>query len=115
MIDCGKIQVVCYSPQAFYTLKGQESTEPMTGYHTGVIDQYRQRDRHLSNDPVYRIIQNIPLGQRSLHDIHMRFKVDGIWSIISSKYKTEPVSNDIGLPFQSLKDEKTLLSRCSNT
>ena len=37
MLKAGKIQLVCYSPQAFYTLKEQESTEPMTGYHTGVV------------------------------------------------------------------------------
>jgi hypothetical protein len=70
MLDCGKIQVVRYSPQAFYTLKGQEFTDPMTGYHTGVQSPlyYQQRYRHLSNDPVYRIIQNLPLGQRALHE-----------------------------------------------
>jgi hypothetical protein len=71
MLKAGKIQLVCYSPQAFYTLKGQESTEPMIGYHTGVVLSpiHQQRYRHLSNDPVYRIIQNLPLGRRSLHDI----------------------------------------------
>jgi aryl-alcohol dehydrogenase-like predicted oxidoreductase len=37
MLKAGKIQVVCYSPQAFYTLKEQESTDPMTGYHTGIL------------------------------------------------------------------------------
>jgi hypothetical protein len=67
MLKAGKIQVVRYSPQAFYTLKGQEFTDPMTGYHTGV--QSPLYYRHLSNDPVYRIIQNLPLGRRSLHDI----------------------------------------------
>jgi hypothetical protein len=36
MLEAGKIQLVCYSPQAFYTLKEQEFTDPMTGYHTGV-------------------------------------------------------------------------------
>jgi hypothetical protein len=35
MLKAGKIQLVRYSPQAFYTLKGQEFTDPMTGYHTG--------------------------------------------------------------------------------
>jgi len=35
MLKAGKIQLVCYSPQAFYILKEQECTEPMTGYHTG--------------------------------------------------------------------------------
>ncbi len=102
MLDCGKIQVVCYSPQAFYTLKEQESTEePMTGYHTGVILSplhYQQRYRHLSNDPVYRIIQNLPLGGRSLHDIRLTFKADGIWSILAPHHKPDPGNNGIRLP-----------------
>ncbi len=103
MLKAGKIQLVCYSPQAFYTLKEQESTEePMTGYHTGVLISplhYQQRYRHLSNDPVYRIIQNLPLGQRALHDIRLRFEAKGIWSIISSnsKYNVNSLSKDIFL------------------
>jgi hypothetical protein len=79
MLKAGKIQLVCYSSHAFYTLKGQEFTDPMTGYHTGV--QSPLYYRHLSNDPVYRIIQNLPLGQRALHDIRLRFEAKGIWSI----------------------------------
>jgi hypothetical protein len=102
MLEAGKIQVVCYSSQAFYTIKGQESTEePMTGYRTGVLISplhYQQRYRHLSNDPVYRIIQNLPLGQRSLHDIRLTFKVNGIWSILVPHHKPDPGNNGIRLP-----------------
>lgn len=99
MLKAGKIQLVCYSPQAFYTIKEQESTEPMTGYHTGVVlsPLNQQRYRHISNDPVYRIIQNLPLGQRSLHDIRLSFKVNGIWSILASHYEPDPGNNGIRL------------------
>ena len=75
MLNAGKIQVICYSPQAFYTLKAIESQTPMTGYHKGIVLSPLLY-RHLSNDPVYRIIQNLPLGRRSLHDIRLSFKVD---------------------------------------
>jgi hypothetical protein len=66
LLKAGKIEVVYYSPQAFYTIKGVKSEMAMTGYHTGVVLSplhYQQRYRHLSNDPVYRIIQNLPLGK----------------------------------------------------
>jgi hypothetical protein len=96
MLDCGKIQVVCYSPQAFYTLKEQESTEPMTGYHTGVVLSPLHY-RHLSNDPIYKIIQNLPLGRRSLHDIRLSFKVNGIWSILAPHHKPDSGNNGIRL------------------
>jgi hypothetical protein len=104
MLKAGKIQVVRYSPQAFYTLKGQEFTDPMTGYHTGV--QSPLYYRHLSNDPVYRIIQNLPLGQRALHDIRLRFEAKGIWSIISSnsKYNVNSLSKDIFLGSMTISE-----------
>jgi hypothetical protein len=97
LLKNGKLEVVYYSPQAFYTLKGVNFAKPMTGHHAGVIYPYHQGDRRLLNDPVYRIIQNLPLGKRSLHNIHIRFEVNGIWSIMSSSYNTEPMSNDIQL------------------
>jgi hypothetical protein len=59
---------------------------------------YQQRSRHLSNDPVYRIIQNLPLGGRSLHDIRLTFKVDGIWSILAPHHKPDLGNNGIRLP-----------------
>jgi hypothetical protein len=68
----------------------------MTGYHTGVILS-PPHYRHLSNDPVYRIIQNLPLGRRSLHDIRLSFKVNGIWSIVAPHHKPDPGNNGIRL------------------
>lgn len=98
LLKAGKIEVVYYSPQAFYTVKGVKSEMAMTGYHTGVPSALnQQRYRHLSNDPVYRIIQNLPLGRRSLHDIRLSFKVNGIWSILAPHHKPDPGNNGIRL------------------
>ena len=70
----------------------------MTRDHTGAL--LRQNRKRLSNDPVYRIIQNLPFGQRALHDIRLRFEVKGIYLILASQYKGNPESNDIQLtPF----------------
>src|ERR1051325_3519721 len=96
MLKAEKVEVVYHSPQAFYTLKGVRFETPMTSDHTGVSvllppPLHSQLQRHrLANDPVYRIIQNLPFSQRTLHDIHLRFEVQGIWSIISSQYEANP-------------------------
>ena len=99
MMKDKRIRAVRYSPQAFYTTIDKESSDLMTSNHTGVIPFHgRQRYRHLSNDPVYRVIQNIPFGRRALHDIRLKFKVKGIWSKIPPEYDRIPVSNDIQIP-----------------
>lgn len=96
MFKANKIQVVYYSPQAFYTIREKESSDVVTGIHTGVMPfNDRQRYRHLSNDPVYRVIQNIPFGRRALHDIRLKFEVKGIWSKLSLDYDKIQRSNDI--------------------
>src|SRR5215211_8395115 len=74
-----KLEVKGYSPQALYSLKGVSFENPMTRDHTGAL--LRENKRLPSNNPIYRIIQNVPFGQRALHDIRLRFHADGIWSI----------------------------------
>lgn len=94
----GKIEVIHYSPQGFYAMKGVDKVS-ITDDHTGVTFPLHNNHnyRHLTNDPVYRIIQNIPLGKRSLHDIRLKFSADGIWSALSSKYKPNEQSKDLQL------------------
>jgi hypothetical protein len=103
----GEIEIAYYSPQAFYTLKGVQFAKPMTGNHTGVLLSQSQQP-HLKNDPIYRIIQNLPLGKRALHDIHLKFEVNGIWRLISSNSalqpQPDPVSKDIRLTTWMMED-----------
>ena len=99
MLKNKRIRVVCYSPQAFYTIRDKESSNVMTTNRAGVMPFHdRQRYRHLSNDPVYRVIQNIPFGSRALHDIRLKFEAKGIWSKMPLEYDRIPVSNDIQIP-----------------
>ena len=80
-VKAEKLEIVTYSPQAFYTLRGVRYETPMTRDHTGAI--LIQSKLRLSNDPIYRIIQNLRLGQRALHNIRLRFEVKGIFQILS--------------------------------
>ena len=96
-----KIEVVQYFPQAFYTLKGVSTGNLMTRDHTRAL--LMPNRRRLSNDPVYRIIQNLPFGQRALHDVRLRFKATGLYDIFSSQYKS-PNSDDILISRWTIND-----------
>ena len=76
---------------AFYTLKGIIFGKPkitMTPDRTGVLQ-----------DPILKLIQNLPLDKRALHDIRFKFQVHGMWSILSttSQVTVDPTSKDIRL------------------
>jgi hypothetical protein len=70
----------------------------MTPYHTGVSSSSAA-----DNDSLYKLIQNLPLGRNALHDIHLRFNVEGLWSLLSMTFKIAPVSKDIRLPVWEIK------------
>jgi len=113
LLKKGMIYVVYYSPQAFYSLKGIWFRKPVTTVdHTGVKDpvsllrqqfegeQHSQYDnRRITNHPIYRIIQSLPFDRNALHDIRLRFTVNGIWNLISIHSENydrfNPVSKDI--------------------
>jgi hypothetical protein len=63
----------------FYSLKGvkfgRASKMAMTRNHTGVACS--------PSHPLYRLIRDLPLGTRSIHDIHLKFKSPRIHATIS--------------------------------
>jgi hypothetical protein len=91
---------------AFYTLKGVNfgkkksmMTPTMTPNHMGVSPVTNTTDV-INKTPLYKSIQNLPPEKRALHDIHLKFTVPDIWTILASskKYIPNPVSKDISLP-----------------
>jgi hypothetical protein len=87
---------------AFYSLKGvhfgkrKVMTHLMTSNHMGVISVINV----INNTPFYKSILRLPPEKRALHDIHLKFQVPDIWTIISStsKYTPNQVSRDLFLP-----------------
>ena len=77
----------------------------MTDNHTGITPSHHtwKTPRQISNDPVYRIIQNTVFERRSLHDIRLRFTVKGIWTALSTRYKHNSYSKDLILDPKSWK------------
>ena len=121
-----EVVFVCYSPMAFYTLKGHNIYNSMTHNHTGgtvhsmgtssteltntttatLLQSNTNNDflpksirSYLCNLPIYRYIKNIPLGKRSIHDIRLRFEVKGLWPLLSnsSKFQILYPSKDIAI------------------
>jgi hypothetical protein len=100
---------------AFYTLKGvhfgkkrKMMTQLMTSNHMGVISV-----TDVTKTQLYKSIHKLPPEKRALHDIHLKFQVPDIWTIISSssKYELNKVSKDIALPIlntDSLKIRTTV-------
>ena len=74
------VEVSCRSNLTFYSLKGEKfgraKKRAVTGHHTGVACS--------SSHPIYRLIRDLPLGTRSIHNIHLKFKSPQIYAIISS-------------------------------
>jgi len=97
-----QIQIAFKTKQTFYTLPGITfgKSKIMTPYHTGV--PYSSSS---SADSLYRLIQDLPIGKCALHDIHLRFNVNGIWSALSttSSFKIDSFSKDIRLPMWDIK------------
>jgi hypothetical protein len=95
LVKNGEVELLYYSSCAFYTLKGYKFGKPVTPNHTVV-----------HNDPIYRMLENLPLERQSIHDIHLRFKVPEIWKRLSinAAFHINKRSQDISIPSWSKND-----------
>jgi hypothetical protein len=105
----GTVETECNSGTAFHTLKdvhyGRRKkvtmmTPSMTPNHMGVSSVTNVTE-DITKTPLYKSIQNLPPEKRALHDIHLKFQVPTIWTILASskKYIPNPRSKDISLPY----------------
>lgn len=85
----GVIELDYNSGIAFYTLKGHKFGKAVTPNHTVV-----------HNNPLYKMLQDLPFDKQSIHDIHLRFKVPNIWQILSGcpNFPRNKRSQDIEIP-----------------
>jgi hypothetical protein len=130
-----QVELAYNSALAFYTLKGVKFAKPMTPNHMGVVSSVTAVTGVINSTPpsIYNIIQKLPPNNNSLHDIHLKFQVPDIWTIVSSsssslssKYTPHPVSKDIALPLLNINnnlrirttihktDTVTVVVACSN-
>ena len=85
----GVVELDFNSGIAFFTLKGHRFGKAVTPNHTVV-----------HNDPVYKMLQEIPFDKQSIHDIHLSFNVANIWQIFSvnPNFHRNKRSQDITIP-----------------
>jgi hypothetical protein len=134
LIKVGKVELEYRSTLAFYTIKGVNfgkrkskemmMNEVMTANHTEVLQCHCHCHHHDypkenivqdTTPPICNIIENLPLNKKSLHDIHMRFEVPNIHTILLSWLDTtspqdqrylqiNSVNKGISLPTWNIKD-----------
>lgn len=102
----GKIELVFKSIISFYTVKGKKfAKSAMTPCHTlGIQYNYQQNQ-------LYKMIENIPLGKNAVHDIRLKFHVNGIWLSVFNHFKNNndssihinQQSKDISLTTESIE------------
>ena len=95
-----EVEVLYYSPTAYYTLKGSTFPDSVTGTHT--MDHPYNNDTnkyaHICNHPLYKVIKNLALGKKSIHDTRLRLEVPNIWNhLLSKNYDPNPDNQDIYL------------------
>ena len=96
LVRNGIVELQFYSGPAFYSLPGHNFTKRkiMTGDHA-VVTSMSSMSSVSSN-----FIDSLPAEQHAVHDIRFRFKVEGIWSIISAhnpEFPQNETSKDIFL------------------
>jgi hypothetical protein len=109
LVRLGVLEQEYNAGAAFYTLKGEHfgkrkkskmMTPSMTRNHMGVSSVTNVIE-DITKIPLYKKIQKLPTKKRALHDIHLKFQVPDIWTILASSKRYTPnlVSKDISLPF----------------
>ncbi|MGA9842060.1 MAG: hypothetical protein WBQ25_07070 [Nitrososphaeraceae archaeon] len=91
----GHVQLLYYSGPAFYSLKGVDFTKPRLG-----MTYNRTMVSSVSSLSSLSFIDSLPADKNALHDIRFRFKVDSIWTVITTNHpelKPNDVSKDISL------------------
>jgi hypothetical protein len=98
LIKTGEVEINHRSNYVFYTLKGHRFGKTMTRDPAGVPSR--------KSNSIYELLNDLPLGKNSLHDIRLCFKVPQIWSRLStnSTFTLNPRNKDIRLPGINVDD-----------
>jgi hypothetical protein len=127
LVRDGIVELEYKSNIAFYTLKDMNfekkkkmMTPIVTPHHMGVNSVTEPNSVIMANTDLmkscsptlYDIIMDIPPEKNALHDIHYRFKVPDIWTILSlsKKYHPNDVSKDIIVNVLSISQLKIIIT-----
>jgi hypothetical protein len=71
---------------AFYTIRGKRFSDTVTPNHTGGI--FPSGVTVGRQTPLYKWLRNLPVENRSLHNIRLRFEAEGMWKSMAQIYPT---------------------------
>jgi hypothetical protein len=98
MRQSGEVEIYTKSNPCFYTLKGYRFGKGnlMTDNHMEVITT-----QTLIHHPIYNIFESTTFGERTIHNLHLCFRVIGIYTYLSSNHKLhgEPIKKSKGISF----------------
>ena len=97
--------------------------KPMTSNHTDTIINYNTDRKSLLNSikkhPIYKMIQYIPFGQRSIHDIHLIFEAKRLWNFLSNidyyKQRTDSQSKSISFGYYPIEKQLAINVKVQKT
>lgn len=109
--------IFCYKDTiAFYSLprKKFNNDRTMTVDTTDIlldnINNIRSLKRAIKQHPIYKLIQYIPFGKRSIHDLHLTFKSIGLWKyLVSIDYFKKRLNSKKTISFGYFRIEKYLI------
>lgn len=86
LIKKGVVEPAFNSHISFYTLKGYKfGKSAITHDHTGVTNYNNNSIYRIRAGYLYELIMSLPFDKNSIHDIRLRFKIKGIWSMLYNK------------------------------
>jgi hypothetical protein len=91
----GMIERAFKSSTAFYTIPGVKFNKSMTGHHTGVSSNnysltYKQNE-------ILHLLLTVPMDGLGIHDIRLKFKAKGLWSILPLYSESEYFIQDLDI------------------
>jgi ribosomal protein L19E len=102
LVKEGQVELDYNSNLTYYTLRGHRFGNRITLYHAEVNSGNKHRKTQLT-----KLIEELPLGERSLHNIRLKFRVEGLWElfykavdsdIADSAHTTDTISHSFKNP-----------------
>lgn len=101
LVKEGHVEVDYNSNLTYYTLRGHRFGNRMTPYHTEVNSGNKHRKAQLT-----RLIEELPLGERSLHNIRLRFRAEGLWELFCKAVDGD-IANSISVPAMTCRNSES--------
>jgi hypothetical protein len=111
----GEVRLICYSPQAFYAVKGTNLLNRIPVWNT-VADNNQSKiiNEHeltyFRNKPIYRELKNLPFKDCGLHNLHLKFRCDGLWHLLCNDKKYVPVNRSEDILLVKLRSNNLIIS-----